>query len=45
MDKILVGIDFGTTNTIISYFMNNKSIPIHDGIYKVSSLIGKSRHI
>ena len=42
MDKILVGIDFGTTNTIISYFMNNKSIPIHDGIFKtIPSKIGK----
>jgi molecular chaperone DnaK len=42
MDKVLVGIDFGTTNTIISYFMNNKSIPIHDGIFKtIPSKIAK----
>lgn len=34
MDQILVGIDFGTTNTIISHFINNKSILIQDGIFK-----------
>lgn len=42
MDEILVGIDFGTTNTIISYFLNNKSIPIHDGVFKtIPSKIAK----
>ena len=30
---ILVGIDFGTTNTIISHFINNKSVPILDGVF------------
>ena len=39
---ILVGIDFGTTNTIISHFINNKSIPILDGVYKtIPSKIAK----
>jgi molecular chaperone DnaK (HSP70) len=39
---ILVGIDFGTTNTIISHFNNNKSIPIIDGVFKtIPSKIAK----
>jgi molecular chaperone DnaK len=39
---ILVGIDFGTTNTIISHFINNKSIPILDGVFKtIPSKIAK----
>ena len=42
MDGILVGIDFGTTNTIISYFNNNKSTPLLDGVYKtIPSKISK----
>lgn len=42
MDKVLVGIDFGTTNTIISHFNNNKSIPIIDGVFKtIPSKIAK----
>ena len=42
MDEVLVGIDFGTTNTIISYFKNNKSIPIQDGVFKtIPSKIAK----
>ena len=32
--EILVGIDFGTTNTVISNFINNKSEIILDGIFK-----------
>jgi len=35
MEEVLVGIDFGTTNTIISHFNNNKSIPILDGVFKI----------
>ena len=39
---ILIGIDFGTTNTIISQFINNKSISILDGVFKIiPSKIGK----
>ena len=39
---ILIGIDFGTTNTIISQFINNKSIPIIDSVFKtIPSKIGK----
>jgi molecular chaperone DnaK len=39
---ILVGIDFGTTNTIISHFINNKSISILDGVFKtIPSKVGK----
>jgi len=42
MDSILVGIDFGTTNTIITHFKNNKSIPIIDGVFKtIPSKIAK----
>ena len=41
-NEILVGIDFGTTNTIISHFSNNKSIPIIDGVFKtIPSKIAK----
>jgi len=41
-NDFLVGIDFGTTNTIISYFNNNKSILIKDGVFKsIPSKIGK----
>ena len=32
---ILVGIDFGTTNTVITQFINNKVVIIMDGIYKI----------
>uniref|UniRef100_A0A6C0D8M5 Uncharacterized protein n=1 Tax=viral metagenome TaxID=1070528 RepID=A0A6C0D8M5_9ZZZZ len=40
MDLIL-GIDFGTTNTVISYFENNKPNILYDGIYKsIKSKIG-----
>jgi len=39
---ILVGIDFGTTNTVISYFENNKAHVLMDGQYKtIPSKIGK----
>ena len=33
MDLIL-GIDFGTTNTVVTYFQNNKPNLLLDGIYK-----------
>ena len=33
MDDILVGIDFGTTNTVITQFSNNKASIILDGIF------------
>lgn len=33
-NEILVGIDFGTTNTIISHFTNNKSNTILDSVFK-----------
>jgi len=40
--SILVGIDFGTTNTVISIFDNNKSKPLLDGVYKtIPSKIGR----
>jgi len=40
--NILVGIDFGTTNTVISIFDNNKSKPLLDGVYKtIPSKIGR----
>jgi len=32
--EIIFGIDFGTSNTIISYFLNNKILILHDGIFK-----------
>lgn len=42
MDNIIVGIDFGTTNTVISYFENNKSHILTDGVFKtIPSKIGK----
>jgi molecular chaperone DnaK len=40
MDLIL-GIDFGTTNTVISYFENNKANILIDGVFKtIKSKIG-----
>lgn len=40
MDLIL-GIDFGTTNTVITYFQNNKPNLLVDGVYKsIPSKIG-----
>ena len=40
--EVLLGIDFGTTNTVISYFSNNKSIILMDGIFKtIPSKIAK----
>ena len=40
MDLIL-GIDFGTTNTIICYFENNQANVLYDGVYKtIPSKIG-----
>lgn len=42
MNEILVGIDFGTTNTVITHFTNNKAVPLVDGIFKtIPSKIGK----
>ena len=41
-NEILVGIDFGTTNTIITIFSNNKSNILVDSIFKtIPSKIGK----
>jgi len=40
--NILAGIDFGTTNTVISIFDNNKSKLLLDGVYRtVPSKIGR----
>ena len=40
MDLIL-GIDFGTTNTVVSFFENNKPNILKDGVYKsIPSKIG-----
>lgn len=33
--EILVGIDFGTTNTVITHFFNNKADVITDGVFKM----------
>jgi molecular chaperone DnaK (HSP70) len=33
--EILVGIDFGTTNTVITHFTNNKANILLDGIFKI----------
>ena len=42
INEILVGIDFGTTNTVISHFTNNKAILLSDGVFKtIPSKIGK----
>jgi len=41
--EILVGIDFGTTNTVITHFINNKAQILLDGIFKIiPSKIAKS---
>ena len=41
-NEILVGIDFGTTNTVITIFSNNKSNILVDGVFKtIPSKIGK----
>jgi molecular chaperone DnaK len=41
-NEILVGIDFGTSNTVITHFDNNKASVIMDGIFKIiPSRIGK----
>jgi molecular chaperone DnaK (HSP70) len=34
MNKLIVGIDFGTTNTVISFWNSNKPNILNDGIYK-----------
>jgi molecular chaperone DnaK len=34
-DNIVFGIDLGTTNTVISYFKNNKSNILKDGVFKL----------
>ena len=40
MDLIL-GIDFGTTNTVISYFENNKPNVLMNGVFKsIKSKLG-----
>ena len=41
--EILVGIDFGTSNTVITHFVNNKAQILSDGIFKIiPSKIAKS---
>ena len=41
-NEVLVGIDFGTTNTVISVFSSNKSNILMDGVFKIiPSKIGK----
>lgn len=41
-NELLVGIDFGTTNTVISIFSANKSSILMDGVFKIiPSKIGK----
>ena len=41
-NDVLVGIDFGTTNTVISIFSSNKSNILMDGVFKIiPSKIGK----
>lgn len=42
MDKyIILGIDFGSTNTVITYFANNKANILMDGVFKsIKSKIG-----
>lgn len=41
-NEVLVGIDFGTTNTVISIFSANKSNILMDGVFKIiPSKIGK----
>jgi len=41
-NEILVGIDFGTTNTVISVFSSNKSNILIGGVFKmIPSKIGK----
>ena len=41
-NEILVGIDFGTTNTIVTIFSSNKSNVLIDGVFKtIPSKIGK----
>jgi len=38
---IILGIDFGTTNTVICYFDNNKANVLLDGVFKtIKSKIG-----
>jgi molecular chaperone DnaK len=40
--EILIGIDFGTTNTVITQFINNKVLVITDGVFKtIPSKIGR----
>ncbi len=43
INEILVGIDFGTTNTVITHFTNNKAVTLTDGVFKtIPSKIAKS---
>jgi molecular chaperone DnaK len=42
IDDILIGIDFGTTNTVVTHFINNKAIVLCDSIFKtIPSKIAK----
>ena len=44
--NIILGIDFGSTNTVISYFDNNKSNVLMDGVFKcIKSKIGIKKGI
>lgn len=44
--NIILGIDFGSTNTVISYFDNNKSNVFMDGVFKcIKSKIGIKKGI
>ena len=39
--ELILGVDFGTTNTVVSFFENNKPNILTDGIYKcIPSKIG-----
>lgn len=43
INEILVGIDFGTTNTVVSHFVNNKATTMVDGVFKtIPSKVAKS---
>jgi len=39
IDDILIGIDFGTTNTVVTHFINNKAIVLCDSIIKWQNLL------
>jgi molecular chaperone DnaK len=44
--ELILGVDFGTTNTVVSFFENNKPNILTDGIYKcIPSKIGIKNNI